>query len=102
MKKISRRQFLGYATKAGAATMFTGIFAPTATSFLGLGGVAEAATKKIKPFNFAVLTDAHLYDIKDHKFDTILEKAVADVNSISPRPDFVLYGGDLGQSGKKR
>ena len=101
MKKISRRQFLGYSTKVGAATMFTGIFAPSATSFFGLGGVAEAATKKIKPFNFAVLTDAHLYDINDHKFDNILEKAVADVNSISPTPDFLLYAGDLGQSGKE-
>ena len=46
--------------------------------------VAEAATKKIKPFNFAVLTDAHLYDIKGHKFDNLLEKAVAIVNKISP------------------
>ena len=60
-----------------------------------------AASKKMQPFTFAVLTDAHLYDIKDHKFDGILEKAVADVNSLSPRPDYVLYGGDLGQSGNK-
>jgi predicted MPP superfamily phosphohydrolase len=87
--------------KAGAATMFAGIFAPSATSLFGLGGVAQAATKKLKPFNFAVLTDTHLYDIKDHKFDGILEKAVADVNKLNPLPDFVLYGGDLGQSGKK-
>lgn len=101
MNKISRRQFLGITTKAGAATLFTGMFAPSATSMFGLGGVAEAATKKIKPFNFAVLTDAHLYDIKDHKFDNILMKAVDDVNSISPKPDFVLYGGDLGQTGKE-
>jgi len=101
MKKISRRQFLGMTTKAGAATVFAGIFAPSAASMLGLGGVAEATTKKIKPFTFAVLTDAHLYDIADHKFDHILEKAVSDVNSIRPRPDFVLYAGDLGQSGKK-
>lgn len=101
MIKISRRQFLGITTKAGAATLFTGMFAPSVTSMLGLGGVAEAATKKIKPFTFAVLTDAHLYNIKDHKFDGILEKAVADVNSITPQPDFVLYGGDLGQSGEK-
>ncbi|MDT8382791.1 MAG: metallophosphoesterase [Gammaproteobacteria bacterium] len=101
MIKISRRQFLGITTKAGAATLFTGMFAPSVTSMLGLGGVAEAATKKIKPFTFAVLTDAHLYNIKDHKFDGILEKAVDDVNSINPSPDFVLYGGDLGQSGEK-
>ncbi|MDH5327181.1 MAG: metallophosphoesterase [Gammaproteobacteria bacterium] len=101
MKRISRRQFLGYSVKTGAATMFAGIFAPSASSFFGLGGVAEAASKKVKPFNFAVLTDAHLYDIKGHKFDDILKKAVDDVNKIRPLPDFLLYAGDLGQSGKK-
>lgn len=99
--KLSRRQFLGNTSKLAAGTFFTGIFAPSATSFFGLGGIAEAKTKKISPFTFAVLTDAHLYDIKDHKFDAILEKAVADVNSMSPAPDFVIYGGDIGQSGKK-
>ncbi len=101
MRKLSRRDFLGMSLKSGAATMFAGIFAPTATSLMGLGGVAHASTKKITPFTFAVLTDAHLYDIPDHKFDAILEKSVADVNSLQPAPDFVLYGGDLGQSGKK-
>lgn len=101
MQKISRRNFLGMSLKASAATMFAGVFAPSATSLLGLGGVAHASTKKISPFTFAVITDAHLYDIPGHKFDAILEKAVADVNSLNPRPDFVLYGGDLGQSGKE-
>ncbi|MDH4273429.1 MAG: metallophosphoesterase [Gammaproteobacteria bacterium] len=101
MEKVSRRQFLGMSTKVGAATLFTGVFAPSASSFFGLGGVAHAGTKKIQEFNFAVLTDAHLYNIADHKFDHILEKAVADVNGLAKKPDFVLYGGDLGQSGKK-
>ncbi len=101
MKHISRRQFLGYSMKAGATTLFTGILAPSATSFFGYGGVAAAATKKVSPFTFAVLTDAHLYDIKDHKFDKFLEKAVADVNSLQPLPDLVLYAGDIGQSGKE-
>lgn len=101
MKKITRRQFLGYSTKVGAATMFAGIFAPGCSSFHGLAGVSEAPAKSISQFNFAVLTDAHLYNIKDHRFDGILEKAVADVNRITPQPDFVLYGGDLGQSGKE-
>jgi len=101
MKKLSRRDFLGMSAKAGAATMFAGMFAPTATSLMGLGGVAHANTKKISPFTFAVLTDAHLYDIPNHKFDGFLEQAVADVNSINPRPDFVLYAGDIGQLGKE-
>ncbi|MGD8560790.1 MAG: metallophosphoesterase [Gammaproteobacteria bacterium] len=101
MKKITRRQFLGYSTKVGAATMFAGMFAPGCSSMHGMAGVSEAPAKNITPFNFAILTDAHLYDIKDHRFDGILEKAVADVNRITPQPDFVLYGGDLGQSGKE-
>ena len=99
MKKISRREFLGISTKASAATFFAGTFAPTATSFFGLAGVAEAATKKVSPFNFAIISDAHLYNIKDHKFDGILERAVKDVNAMSPRPEFVVFGGDLGQVG---
>ena len=101
MKNFSRRQFLGVSTKMTTATFLTGIFAPTATSFFGMVGVAEAKTKAISPFTFAVLSDAHLYDIKDHKFDGILQKAVADVNSLNPLPDFVFYGGDIGQSGKE-
>lgn len=99
MKKISRREFLGISTKVGAATFFAGTFAPSATSFFGWAGVAEAATKKITAFNFAVISDSHLYDIKDHVFDGILERAVNDVNAMQPAPDFVLYGGDIGQLG---
>ncbi|MEJ2553543.1 MAG: metallophosphoesterase, partial [Gammaproteobacteria bacterium] len=101
MKLISRREFLGISTKASAATFFAGTFAPTATSFFGLAGVAEAATRKVTPFNFAIISDAHLYNIKDHKFDHILERAVKDVNAMSPRPDFVIFGGDLAQTGMK-
>lgn len=81
--------------------MFAGMFAPGCNSMHGLAGVSQAPAKNISPFNFAVLTDAHLYDIQGHRFDGILEKAVADVNRITPQPDFVLYGGDLGQSGKE-
>lgn len=101
MNKISRRNFLGMSTKFTMGTLFAGTFAPTATSFFGLGGVAEAKTKSITPFTFAILSDAHLYSMKDHKFDATLQKAVNDVNSMDPKPDFVLYGGDLGQSGKR-
>lgn len=101
MEKISRRRFLGMSTTMAAGTLFTGTFAPSATSFFGLGGVAEAATKKISPFTFAVLTDTHLYDIADHRFDGFLAKGVADINAMNPLPDFVLYAGDIAQSGKE-
>lgn len=101
MKKLSRRDFLGMSFKAGAATMVAGLFTPSVGSVLGLGGVAEAATRKITPFTFAVLTDSHLIDLPEHRFDAILMKGVEDVNNMNPRPDFVLYLGDLGQLGKR-
>jgi Icc protein len=101
MKKISRREFLGLSFRTGAATMVAGVFAPTVGSMIGLGGIARAETSKVAPFTFAVLSDAHLFDIPNHKFDAILEKGVSDVNSLQPQPDFVLYGGDLGQLGKE-
>lgn len=34
MKKVSRRQFPGITTKAGAATMFTGMSAPRVTRMI--------------------------------------------------------------------
>jgi len=101
MSNLTRRDFLGLSFKAGAATMLAGLVTPSAGSIVGLGGVAQAATRKITPFTFAVLTDSHLYDIPDHKFDAILAKGVADVNNMNPLPDFVLYAGDLGQLGKE-
>lgn len=100
---MNKREFLGLSFKSGAATMVAGMFSPLAGSMIGLGGVAEAeaSNKLITPFTFAVLTDAHLFDIPDHKFDAILAHGVAQVNAMNPAPDFVLYGGDLGQSGKE-
>jgi 3',5'-cyclic-AMP phosphodiesterase len=42
-----------------------------------------------------------LYFRLDNRFDGILERAVKDVKAMSPRPDFVLYGGDLAQTAMK-
>ncbi|HET8667818.1 MAG TPA: metallophosphoesterase [Terriglobales bacterium] len=100
MDKFTRRDFLGLSFKTGAATMVAGMASPFAGSVLGLGGIAEAATSKITPFTFAVITDSHLFNIRDHKFDGILADAVATVNSMNPRPDFVIYAGDLAQFGR--
>lgn len=99
MEKISRRNFLGVTTKGAAASIVAGTFAPTASSMIGLGGVASASAK-VKPFTFAVLTDAHLYDIPNHRFDAFLEESVAQVNALKPRPDILIYAGDIGQFGK--
>ena len=98
-EKISRRNFLGVASKGAAATMIAGVFAPGIGSMVGLGGIAEAKTKKVKPFTFAVMTDGHLYDIKDHRFDGMFKDAVDLINKMSPAPDMVIYCGDIGQTG---
>ena len=100
-EKISRRDFLGLTAKGAAATMIAGVFAPSMGSMIGLGGVAEAKSKKIKPFTFAVMTDGHLYDIKDHRFDGMFMDAVKLINKMRPRPDMVIYCGDVGQTGLK-
>ncbi len=56
-------------------------------------------------FTFAYISDSHLQQIKGAKFvrnwDRGLMRAVAETNLLSPKPDFVVYGGDLAQLGKK-
>ncbi len=53
-------------------------------------------------FNFAYISDSHLYVKKtNERFVRQLLRAVDDVNRLDPQPDFVLYGGDLAQLGRK-
>ncbi|MBN4078414.1 hypothetical protein JYT96_00240 [Gammaproteobacteria bacterium AH-315-C21] len=86
MEKISRCNFLGVTSKGAAASIVAGTFAPTASSMIGLGGVASASSK-IKPVTFAVLTDAHLYDLPAHRFDGFLEDAVPQVWTLGCRSE---------------
>ena len=93
----SRRRFLGFTGKAGFSTMVASAIGVD----LGLVTVAaaQAGRKKVEPFSFAIISDSHLYSMPDHKFDRSLEDAVAQVNALSPAPDFVVYGGDIAQNG---
>ncbi|WP_456433819.1 metallophosphoesterase [Thermosulfuriphilus sp.] len=93
-KGFSRRAFLkkaGLLTAAGALP-------------LNLVEVVWGQGKGEK-FTFACISDAHLTHIKGTKFvrnfDEGLKKAVAEVNFMWPRPDFVVFGGDLAQLGKR-
>jgi 3',5'-cyclic-AMP phosphodiesterase len=58
-----------------------------------------------KNFTFAYISDAHIQEIKNGKFvrnwDRGLIRAVAETNLLNPKPDFVVFGGDLAQLGKK-
>ena len=58
-----------------------------------------------KGFTFAYISDSHIQQIKGTKFvrnwDRGLIRAVAEANLLEPAPDFVMFGGDLAQLGKK-
>jgi len=51
-------------------------------------------------FTFAYISDSHIQHIKGTKFvrnwDQGLKRAVAEANMMSPKPDFVMYGGGSG------
>ena len=58
-----------------------------------------------KNFTFAYISDAHIQHIKANEFvrnwDRGLIRAVAETNLLQPKPDFVMFGGDLAQLGTK-
>jgi len=58
-----------------------------------------------KNFTFAYISDSHIQHIQGTKFvhnwDRGLIRAVAETNLLYPKPDFVVFGGDLAQLGKK-
>ena len=89
----NRRDFLqqaGLAALAGA---------------LPLTYVRLAFAKPSQDFNFAYISDSHIQHIKGTQFvrnwDRGLIRAVAETNLLDPKPDFVIYGGDLAQLGTK-
>ncbi len=56
-------------------------------------------------FTFAYISDAHIQQIKGNRFvrnwDRGLIRAVAEANLLTPKPDFIMFGGDLAQLGKQ-
>ena len=91
-RKQSRRDFL----KA------SGLIA--AGSCLPMSMVELAFADSKKNFTFAYISDAHIQQISGAKFvrnwDRGLIRAVAETNLLDPKPDFVVFGGDLAQLGK--
>jgi 3',5'-cyclic AMP phosphodiesterase CpdA len=89
----------------------------TRRDFLKTAGVIAAATSvpvnmvelafadQRKNFTFAYISDSHIQHITGTKFvrnwDRGLIRAVAETNLLQPKPDFVVFGGDLGQLGTK-
>jgi 3',5'-cyclic AMP phosphodiesterase CpdA len=95
MKKnqLNRRDFLKGAASAAAV------------STLPLSTVELAFADESKNFSFAYISDSHIQHIKGSSFvnnwDRGLIRAVAETNLLQPKPDFVMFGGDLAQLGTK-
>ena len=90
---MDRRNFLGTAVKAAIAGV------------VPVSVVKLAFAQPQHDFSFACISDSHLQQIRGAQFvgrqDQALLRAVAEVNLMAPRPDFVVYGGDLAQLGSK-
>jgi 3',5'-cyclic-AMP phosphodiesterase len=88
-----RREFL----KQGATAMIAGV--------LPLSMVRLSFAKAGEDFSFAYISDSHIQHIKGSQFvrnwDQGLIRAVAETNLLEPKPDFVMFGGDLAQLGTK-
>lgn len=82
----------GFIRSAGAAL---------AGAVLPVSLVEMAFAKSEDRFTFAYISDSHIQQVKGGGFvrnwDRGLMRAVAECNLMNPRPDFVIYGGDLAQ-----
>ncbi len=90
---LNRRDFLCKACTA------------TAAGLLPVSLVELTFADPSQKFSFAYISDAHIQHIKGNKFvrnwDRGLIRAVAETNLLNPKPDFVVFGGDLAQLGTK-
>lgn len=71
---------------------------------MSLVEIAFAKESKAENFTFAFISDSHIQQIKGNKFvrnwDKGLQRAIAECNLLDPKPDFVMFGGDIAQLGK--
>ena len=93
MTQSNRRKFI-----QRAASM-------AAVGTLPLTHVKLGRSETSAEFSFAFLSDSHIQHIRGNEFvrnwDRGLIRAVAETNLLDPKPDFVIYGGDLAQLGTK-
>ena len=90
---MKRRDFV----KLGSTSMIAGCL-PLSVVRLAFGGSQP-------DFTFAYISDSHIQHIKGAEFvrnwDQGLKRAVAETNLLTPKPDFVMFGGDLAQLATK-
>ena len=101
LQSLDRRTFMKVSAGAAAAAAASGV-SHHFHSFLPINVAGAAESTARQPFTFAYISDSHLYIKKtNERFIRQLLRAVDDVNAMDPQPDFVLYGGDLAQLGRK-
>src|SRR5882757_1489228 len=102
LARLDRRNFMKVSLGAVGAAAAAGV-SQHFHSFLPVRvlGIADASAAE-PGFTFAYISDSHLYarNINDRFLRSLL-RAVDDINTMDPQPDFVLYGGDLAQLGAK-
>ncbi|MGH6795194.1 MAG: metallophosphoesterase family protein, partial [Methylocella sp.] len=96
---LSRRGFLQVAGVSAGIAAAKGLIVPQSFQLIEIAQAAETATLG---FTIAYISDSHLYtrNVSD-RFVRSIVKAVEDVNALDPQPDFVLFGGDLAQLGRR-
>lgn len=98
IRRLDRRDFFRVMAASGAAIAARGLVPPHGFQLVEV----EAAPAKVEKFSFAYISDTHLYSPKlNDQFIRACMRAVDDVNRLDPQPDFVLFGGDLAQLGKR-
>ena len=89
----------------GRRDFLKGAGAAAAVSTLPLSMVKLAFADPAQDFTFAYISDSHIQHISGNKFvrnwDRGLIRAVAETNLLQPKPDFVMFGGDLAQLATK-
>ena len=99
LKRLDRRGFMRVAGISAGIAAAKGLITPQSFQLVEVAGAAPSSKPK---FTFAYISDTHLYDKKlNDRFVRSILRAVDDVNRLDPQPDFVLFGGDLAQLGKK-
>ena len=99
MGALSRRGFLHVAGVSAGIAAAKGLIVPQSFQLIEIAQAAETATPG---FTIAYISDTHLYtrNVND-RFIRSAVKAVEEVNALDPQPDFVLFGGDLAQLGRR-
>ena len=98
MGQLSRRGFLHVAGVSAGIAAAKGLIVPQSFQLIEVAQAETAAPA----FTIAYVSDTHLYtrNVND-RFIRSAVKAVEDVNALDPQPDFVLFGGDLAQLGRR-